>query len=57
MIYDKIYEKLWFMIKFIKLMISKIFMKSYKSYEKLWFVKYLWKVIKVMKSYKSYEKL
>jgi hypothetical protein len=31
-----IYEKLW---KFIKLMINKIFMKSY---ENLWFVKYLW---------------
>jgi hypothetical protein len=40
------------MIKFIKLMISKIFMKIYKSYEKLW------KIIKLMiddKIYKTYD--
>jgi hypothetical protein len=39
-------------------MINKIFMKSY---ENLWFVKYLWKVMKLMickifmKSYETYD--
>jgi hypothetical protein len=41
------------MIKFIKLMISKIFMKKYKNYENLQKLWLMIKFIKVMKKYKT----